>query len=559
MIASMLVLAAACTKEAQDTADLARPDLVCPGDQGCSDADGPLMGGASAVEITPSCFESWEDLSGDKRWSATKDAYFDCGCDRLCPEDEGYPGPDEGEGDGEFIAMWMGGFSQAHPAQGVHDPLWARTLVLERGETRVAVVSVDLVGFFNEDVDKVRAMLDEQELDIDYLLVSATHNHEGPDTMGLWGKAFGKSGYQEFYLEQVRAGIVSSIQQAVLELEEVGEIRVGSVAAADYHSDGIANVIRDTRDPVVIPQEVGSLWLQDQSGETIATVVHWGCHPETLADDNLLLSSDFADSLRNTVERGSEWDAYQTEGLGGVAIYLQGMVGGMMTTLRMDVETPDGENLGDAGYPKTEAIGTLLGEMAIDAARNGEVVDLDSALSVRASDVKIPVVNDAFQALFLIGTLPRELYDYDADEPVTDENQPRVLTEVSLIQLGPLSLATVPGELLPEAALGGYDGSLIGSELYSLIQEGNENPPDLAGAPEAPYLIDAVPGSQRWIVGLGNDEIGYIIPAYNFELNADLPYLDEAPGHHYEETNSLGPETEPILNEALHELLEWSP
>ena len=84
------------------------------------------------------------------------------------------------------------------------------------------------------------------------------------------------------------------------------------------------------------------------------------------------------------------------------------------------------------------------------------------------------------------------------------------------------------------------------------------NPPDLTLAPSAPYLRDQMAGKYRWIVGLGNDELGYIIPEYDFITHPDAPYVSEAEGDHYEETNSLGPRTQPILTEQATRLLEWS-
>lgn len=134
-----------------------------------------------------------------------------------------------------------------------------------------------------------------------------------------------------------------------------------------------------------------------------------------------------------------------------------------------------------------------------------------------------------------------------------------VLTEINLIQLDPLSMRTMPGQLLPEAALGGYEGSLTGPPVYDLVQTDNPNPPALDLALLAPYLVEELPGTQRWVVGLGKDELGYIVPSYNFETHPETPYLDEAEGHHYEETNSLGPDTEPILTDAAKALLSWSP
>ena len=48
-----------------------------------------------------------------------------------------------------------------------------------------------------------------------------------------------------------------------------------------------------------------------------------------------------------------------------------------------------------------------------------------------------------------------------------------------------------------------------------------------------------------------------MIPPYDFELDDLSPYIGEAPGDHYEETNSLGPETVPILKESAALLLDW--
>jgi hypothetical protein len=54
------------------------------------------------------------------------------------------------------------------------------------------------------------------------------------------------------------------------------------------------------------------------------------------------------------------------------------------------------------------------------------------------------------------------------------------------------------------------------------------------------------------IVGLANDEIGYILPADEF-VYPDDPF---APGEHYEETMSIGIEAGPRLAEAVDSLIE---
>lgn len=555
-----LILTACQDAPETDTATAWEPELACPGDPSgaCESAEGELSAGASNISIIPPCFESWEDVDESGSWSMSKDGFLDCGCDRVCPEDEGWTAADDGEGDGEFQAVWMAGFGNGHPARGIGDDLSARTLVLRQGDTSIAVVSVDLVGFFNEDVIDVREAVANAGLDIDHVLISSTHTHEGPDTMGLWGKSVGKTGYDEEYVGWVRDQILEGIRHAVDDERVVQTTRVGSVDVRAYDEvKGSANVLRDTRDPVVAVWELGTLQLVDGSGDTIATVIHWGCHPETLSDDNDLLSADFVHSLRETVESGATWDSRSRPGVGGTAIYLQGMVGGMMTTLRVETTTPDGDELTGATYEHTYAIGTLLGEMALDAVDSA--VELEPQLSFRHSVFDLPVDNIGFQAMFNIGVFERTLYNYDPEQDIDDDNWPEVRTDMDLVSLGDLTLLTIPGELFPEVALGGYDGSLTGSPLFDLVKEDNPNPPELELAPEGPYLLERIGAPHPWIVGLANDELGYVIPEFNFELHDRVPYLDEAEGDHYEETNSLGPQTAGLIEAQADRLLTYEP
>src|SRR4051812_38717767 len=79
-----------------------RPDLVCPGDPSCPDNDGALRAGAAVRSVVPACFEHWQDLDGNATWDPIGEPFDDCGCDALCAGDPGYPGADEGEGDGTF-------------------------------------------------------------------------------------------------------------------------------------------------------------------------------------------------------------------------------------------------------------------------------------------------------------------------------------------------------------------------------------------------------------------------------------------------------------------------
>ncbi len=554
---------------ADDTAPAAfAPELYCPGDpSGVCDAEpgADLLAGAAKASIIPDCWEVWLPEGDDYMYTTGTDAFLDCGCDQLCEGDEGWPGADEGEGDGELQAVWIAGFGNTRAATGVRDAshglrgdndgLWARSVVLQQGDTTLAVVALDLIGVFHDEVDAMAVGLAEAGHDLDHLLVHSTHNHEGPDTMGMWGKNITTSGVNPDYRLQIRETVIEVVGQALGELTPV-EMTVGEVDVSGYSAEkGVNNVIKDGRDPWIIDEMLGAMRLADADGDTVATIVSWGNHPEALADENTLLSSDFVHALRETVESGVSWQSHDRAGLGGVCLYLNAAVGGMMTPLGVHPTDPDGETW-SSGFEKTDAIGQLLGEMALDAIEGGQAA-ADPQLSFFVQGFDFPVINHGFQAMMSIGIFDREVGCYDSEEDIDEDNQPCIASEVGVIELGPVRMLAVPGELLPELAIGGYDGSRVNSPGHDIVDPDNSNPPDLESAPEGPYLLDQLGGDYRWIVGLANDEVGYIIPPYNFVLNESVPWLLEAGGDHYEETNSLGAETAPILEGWAQQLLEF--
>ena len=541
------------------------PDLQCPGDKsGQCDQDpaAKLEAGAAVLSVVPNCYETWVDLDNNFAFKKGNDLLLDCGCDRLCPQDPGYLGPDDGEGDGKLQAAWMAGFGNARPATGVRgaglglvgdgDGLWARAIVLRQGNTTVAIVAMDLVGWFNGDVKAARQMLAEQGIDVDHLLVHSTHTHEGPDSMGMWGVDQFTSGYDPKLRAQLRATVVDAVEAAFKDIRPVAALKVGEVDISTYHDNGVANVISDHRDPWVVEEFISAAQLTDGDGQTIATLINFSCHPETLGDDNLLMTSDFVHALRRTVEQGSTWKtAPGTPGLGGPAIYLNGAVGGMMTTLGVNVTNPDGDSFESASWDKADSIGQLLGEMALDAVANGDEV-ADPSLRVINKVFRVPVANGLFKFLFMQGIVEREVFE----DPRTKDME--IDTEMSLVNLGPIQMLSVPGELLPELAVGGYDGSRINAPGVPLVDPNNVNPPKLDQAPAGPYIKDRMPAMYPWLIGLGNDELGYIIPEYNFELAPGTPYIDEAEGDHYEETNSLGPHMAGMIDKYADLLIYWS-
>ena len=522
------------------------------------------------------------------------DFFYDCGLDRLCPnnvpetgteasdgidndgdgavdgEDVDYPGPDLGEGDGEFQGLWIAGYSPNRPAVGIHDSQWARAIVLKSGETTVAIVVVDAIGYFHDDVElmrsKVAELLRDSGVDVDYILLSSTHTHEAPDAMGQWGMA---DPSVDADISDI-PGLLPGNNQRIAELaaEAVAEAAQGMVEArldfAETRS-GIEGFVRDSEDPQIIDDRMLVMRASAKAdGHTIATLVNWANHPESLDDNNNFVSSDYPDALRRTVEQGVAagpgGPAYP--GLGGICVYQNGMVGGLMAPNGFDFVGHDGtayNNRDSEGhrvvktFARTNAFGENLGALALAALDNAETIER-AELRVRAKQFMIPVDNIIFHFAIMRGLFAREYEGWDLTQQTSSTNRPWLKTEAAIIDIGPLSLLTVPGEGFPESAIGGFDGSHSPGGLSGMIDDNNPNPPDISLAPPAPYLLDFVDNKYKFMVGLANDELGYLVPPWRFELNEEKPWLEDAEGDHYTETNSTSKETFPLVEHNLRGL-----
>src|SRR5262249_28619647 len=217
--------------------------------------------------------------------------------------------------------VFVAGFGANRKATGVHDPLMARAVVFGADKKKVAIVSVDLVGFFLPNVENGCKQLNGFE----YVLVSSTHNHEGPDTLGLWGPSPLKSGVDPDYIKLVEKQIIAAVKAADA-ARKPAKARLGTTKAPELLHDG--------REPYVLHDELTAIEFRDpRSDKSIGVVVQWNCHPETLNSKNTLISADY---VGYTVE-------HLKKKHGCPVVYLTGTVGGLMTSLHVDIKDGAGK------------------------------------------------------------------------------------------------------------------------------------------------------------------------------------------------------------------------
>ncbi|MGD8239908.1 MAG: hypothetical protein PVH68_15230, partial [Armatimonadota bacterium] len=106
-----------------------------------------------------------------------------------------------------------GGFL-SRTADRLRDPLHARCLVLEGGDTRIAIAVVDTLMMSRELLDRVKAEAARSTgIPPHHMLISATHSHSCPSVMGALG-----TDVDEEYTRYLSARLVEAIEGAARDL-----------------------------------------------------------------------------------------------------------------------------------------------------------------------------------------------------------------------------------------------------------------------------------------------------------------------------------------------------
>jgi hypothetical protein len=435
--------------------------------------------------------------------------------------------------------VWIAGYGHGRQATGVHDDLWVRAIVLTAGKgtkrKTVALASLDLIGYHYPEVLKIREAFAQIQkgMKVDHLIVACTHVHEGPDTMGLWGKNQQQSGIDSTYLELVNAAVVETVQAACLN-RKPAQIRFGLGEVRGYQVD--------TRLPIVKDETVLFFQAQDLKGKTIGTLVNWSSHPEVLGGDNTLITSDYPHYLRQSLEKA----------LGGTAIFFVGSIGGLLTSEGVVVEDPlTHRSAEEHSWRKAQIVGEGVASAVIRGIRKAKLLAIDE-LGIYSKVIYLPLTNIHFRLAGGLGLMPRQFFTNGQVDLSTESGQKwgvpfevptgkEIQSEVTAITLGPAQILGVPGEIYPEL-------------INGRIQNPQDPGADFLGAPrEEPPLRSLMQGPYRFVFGLANDEVGYIIPKSQWDEEPPYAYGRKEP--QYGEINSCGYDVAPVITSALRELL----
>jgi len=311
----------------------------------------------------------------------------------------------------KYQTIYLAGFDRNRKSTGVHDDIWARCCCLRIGDITMAIVSVDLIGVMYHEYLSILEQL-PSEISIDLVLLTSTHNHEGPDTLGLWGEDL-KSGITVAWYQEAIDRITDCISDAYEKMQPAG------ILFGHTNATGLS---RDSRKPHIIEEQIETIQVIDKQQKPITTLVFFASHPEVLWDDNTLITSDYPHYLYQYIEKQTNSSCQ----------LITGPIGGLITP------NTESHTFKDAQY-----FGETIGNLSLTSIQKQKIT-WNTKISLKSSSIFIPMTNPIFRLASILNILERPLYYC----------RTHLKSMVNVIEMGNQSnlaqIITVPGEDFPE-------------------------------------------------------------------------------------------------------------
>ncbi|MEX2541992.1 MAG: SIS domain-containing protein [Trueperaceae bacterium] len=366
-------------------------------------------------------------------------------------------------------------------ASEVADHLFAQALVMGSGAERVAIVTCDLLGVSRDLVNRIRRRLFEQEgLQPDRVLVTATHTHTAPtvvDTRG-WGKL------DSSYVAMVERHLVGIVKSAASRPQPVR----AWLGRSEYR-----DLAWNRTGSGQLDAAVATLHFSNDDGEVVAVLVKHACHPVTLGPARVV-SADYPGSMRACLRK---------EHPGAIVAYLNG------ACADVDPVTHRRE-WGSGSAEDVRRFGEGLAAAATQGMSKARAVAHD-AWTVRSSCFEVPF--QPFDADFHQAEAERQ-ERAAAARGQPDEPFGAVTAEVQMPRFWAAYhrdlLRRWEQGLLPERERIELQALCLGDELALLAI------PAEVYAEHGLAIVDAAAFASTWVVGYANGYSGYLPPEREF-------------------------------------------
>lgn len=216
----------------------------------------------------------------------------------------------------EPTPMWGYGARHDWLSVGVRDPLYAKALVIEAGDDKLALVGLDLGRSpgdpeFSRIQEAVKA-----KAGVSHIMLVGSHTHHGPVLELQDEEGMGKGVFDAAvkYRKVLEEKLINVIVEAAGNLQDA---KMGWTSEqVEFNRNRHSKIEPKPRDT-----ELSVLRFDDMKGNPIAVMVNFSAHPTTLHTADLRYSAEYPGVMMNTVE----------ETMGTNCFFMQGSAGDMST------------------------------------------------------------------------------------------------------------------------------------------------------------------------------------------------------------------------------------
>jgi hypothetical protein len=236
----------------------------------------------------------------------------------------------------------LGGYGERmnRPAQGVHDRIYAKALVLAEGQKKFVLVTVDIVGLPAPVKPELVRRLSETGLTKDQLMLLPSHSHTSIEMNAINpNNTFGVPQIG-IYDARVYEFVMERLAQVVREADKkLVPVTVGTTSVS------IEGWNRNRRGGSITDKELTVTRVDTADGKPFAVLVNFTAHPTFMSGEDMWFSGDWPGHLQRTLE--------SLIGGGVTAMYYNGAEGDQAPIARPDS--------GNSRWERAERFGRDLG------------------------------------------------------------------------------------------------------------------------------------------------------------------------------------------------------
>jgi hypothetical protein len=266
----------------------------------------------------------------------------------------------------------------------LHDPLFARALVLDNGSAKIALVSCDAIHFpFGNEL--IKAVTDELKIPAANVILNATHDHNSPA-----GGGQGDNAVKAPYFEILKKGIAEAARQANANLQpaRIGfgtgkaylntnrDEKIGAGYHMGYNPDGPSD------------KTVAVMLVTKPNGDPLAIYASYAVHSVVMfrnhtKDGQVQVSGDLGGWASKYVE-----DHFN----GAVALWTMAAAGDQNPLFQTDYnqDAPDVHEEGEGGFAILDVLSRRVGEEIVRVTKKIQNTSDKAVLWAASTSVTCP-------------------------------------------------------------------------------------------------------------------------------------------------------------------------